>query len=538
MNPNKKIILCLVVTVFLFVSLSGCILEDLFSTDIGTTSFSLNSWYVCDDDGFPGINLVFSCSDYVIIKLFDPNNVQIDSDYFFNGKKEAVFHLSSYGEIVTPGSYNLRVYDKNNDWIYQNSFSFEGSDLSILSCDQKWWERESYIGGYTLIGLNMMVKNKGDTPVYPYKVDMVMDSSSFSGVVLPAVVLPGGSQEIDCVIYKHGATENFTVTLEDRYGNVIGSDSFSAKVVGNVTVEEFSWSYDDLNRRPKIPMDESLYDYYNSLDRVQHEDYGLYIFDPYDDPYIDLLVDSIMFGFTSDNDVEKINYAASFVQHLEYKKDSDADSSYEYPRYPVETLFNGGSGGGDCEDTAILTACILDNMGYTVALIRLSDHMAVGVSLSENMLPDYEYYTGSYYFLETTKEGKHVGFVPNEYKSSTEIEVFPISSKPLLIHRWRDNNLTIYTKTDIGDFVKVTIVVENLGRINAKNVNVEGAFYTENGLELNTKMNRISFLEPYTKKEITLKADIPKTMKTWFKTRIYFDGEMVDEKKSASPFPT
>ena len=538
MNPNKKIILCLVITVFLFISLSGCILDDLFSTDRGTTSFSLNNWYVCDDDGFPSINLVFSCSDYVIIKLFDPDDAQIDSDYFFSGKKEAVLHLSSYGEIVTPGSYNLKVYDKNNDWIYQNSFSLEGPDLSILSCGQKWWERESYIGGYTLIGLNMTVKNKGDTPVYPYKVNMVMDSSSFSGVILPAVILPDVSQEIDCVIYKHDVQGNFTVTLEDRYGNIIGSDSFSAKVVGNVPVKEFSWSYEDLNRRPKIPMVDFLYDYYNSLDRVQHEDYGLYIFDLYDDPYLDLLVDSIMFGFTSENDVEKINYAASFVQHLEYKKDSDTDSSYEYPRYPVETLFNGGSGGGDCEDLAILAACILDNMGYDVALIRLADHMAVGVSLSQNMLPDYEYYTGSYYFLETTTKGKPVGFVPNEYKSPSEIDVFPISSRPLLIHHWRDNNLTIYTKTDLGDFVKVTTVVENLGRTTAKNVNVEGAFYTENGLELNTKMNRISLLEPGTKKEITLKVDIPKGMTAWFKTRIYLNGEMVDEKESADSFPT
>ena len=69
--------------------------------------------------------------------------------------------------------------------------------------------------------------------------------------------------------------------------------------------------------------------------------------DPYDDQFIDILVDSIMYGLVSNGDVEEINYVASFVQNLDYKSDSGSNNSFEYPRYPVETLFN-GDGGGDC----------------------------------------------------------------------------------------------------------------------------------------------------------------------------------------------
>ena len=164
--------------------------------------------------------------------------------------------------------------------------------------------------------------------------------------------------------------------------------------------------------------------------------------------------------------------------------------------------------------------------------------MAVGVNLDEDQVSGYDYFTGSYYYLETTTEGKPVGFIPNDYRSETEIDVFPVSSRPLLMHQWRDNSLTIYTNTDIGDFVKVPIILENLGRSTATNVKIEVAFHSSSGIKYNEEYEFISVLKPFTKKEITLSADIPKPMQTWFKTRIYYDGEMVDERESSSPFPT
>jgi hypothetical protein len=535
MYSGKKIILY-VVAVVIIVCVSYFTVPFVFNMLFGT-HFSLTSWEVGDDDGFPGLSLGFSTTDTATVKLFGPSGSLLDSDLFFYGNHNTVFHLSSYKETVTSGQYKLYAYDKNNNKIFDKTLSFDGPNFSIISCSQKWWNRADWKIGYSLIGVTVEMHNNGDTPVYPHTVEITMDSESISGFVLPCVILPGESKYVDCFVYKDDAPENstFTVSLKDSLACTLASGSFSVVLEDNVNVEEFNWSYKGRNRWLSIPYPEFLFDYYSGIDRIHHEDYASYVFDIYDDDYIDVLVDRLMRGFDNESDVNKINFAASFVQNLEYKKDSATNDSFEYPRYPVETLFN-GDGGGDCEDKAILTAGILDQMGYDVALFRLPNHMAVGVHLDENV-SDYEYYTENYYFLETTTAGKPLGFIPNGHKSRSDLEVYPISSRPLLIHNWKNNNLTIFTNTELGDFVKVIIIVENLGSGTAEDILVKGAFYTQNSLELNAENKVISSLKPGIKKEITIALDIPKSVTTRFKTRIYLEDDCVDEHESVSPFP-
>jgi len=534
MYSGKKIILYVVATVII-VCVSYFTVPFVFNMLFGT-HFSLTSWEVDDDDGFPGLSFGFSTTDTATVKLFGPSGSLLDSDLFFYGNHNTVFHLSSYKETVVSGQYKLYAYDKNNNRIFDKTLSFDGPDLSIISCSQKWWSRADWKIGYSLIGVTVGVHNNGDTPAYPYAIEMTVDSELISGFVLPCVILPGESKYVDCFVYKDDTPEDstFTVSLKDILGNTLGTDSFSVVLEDNVLVKKFDWGYRG-SRTLKIPYPEFLFDYYSSIDRTQHEDYASYVFDIYDDDYIDVLVDRLMRGFDDESDVNKINFAASFVQNLEYKKDSETDDSFEYARYPIETLFN-GDGGGDCEDKAILTASILDQMGYDVALFRLPNHMAVGVHLDEN-ISNYEYYTENYYFLETTTDGKPLGFIPNEYKSPSDLEVYPISSRPLLIHNWKDNNLTIFTNTELGDFVKVTAIVENLGSGTAEDILVKGAFYTQNDLELNAESKVISSLKPGIKKEITITPDIPKSVTTWFKTRIYLGDDCVDEHEAVSSFP-
>jgi hypothetical protein len=92
----------------------------------------------------------------------------------------------------------------------------------------------------------------------------------------------------------------------------------------------------------------------------------------------------------------------------------------------------------------------LAKKGYDVVLLRFPGHMAVGVNLSKSAIPQYNYYVDNYYFLETTTEGKPCGFVPNDYRdSASNVTVYPIKSKPLLVHDWENNVLTIFTKSSI-----------------------------------------------------------------------------------------
>ena len=532
---SKKIGITLIVMIMLVSFFSGCIFDDVFSDD-GTT-FSLKSWGISDDEGFPSIVISFSCSDRVTLSLYDPSSSLVDSGFFLNGNDDAVLHLSSYEDSIDGGTYSLKVYDKINSKISTKTFLIDGPSLDILSCNQRWWKQD--VDSYCLLGLEMFVRNSGDTPVYPSIVELSLGVDVIGGVVLPCVILPGESEKVYCFVYNESVSgeNNFTVSLLDRYGNVIGSGSFSFKIVNNIAVRDFSWRYKYKNYEVEVPFIDFLYSYYIDVDRFSHGDYSVYVFDQIDDEYIGIISDIIMSGFTSMRDTDRINYAVSFVQNLVYREDSDVNDSYEYARYPVETLFNNNTGGGDCEDKAIFTASLLYYLGYDVALLRLPDHMAVGVSLDEDALPGRDYFVDDYYFLETTSKGHEVGYIPDEWESPSELTVYPISSRPLLIHNWKNNTLTYYTQTSVGDFAKVKIFIENLGLETAEDVLVEGFFFTEGGGEYNVEQVVISSIEPGMKESVTLMVDIPQGVTTRFKTQVFLDGELADTpKESARPF--
>jgi len=532
MKSIKKIILCFIIVIVVSSSLSGCILNQIFGT-----SFSLVSSDIVDDDGFTGMSMVFTNTGTVNVKMYNPNGNAVDSELFLSGSNHAVIHLASYEETTSSGQYRLVVYDKNDKTVFENSFNVDKPNLSILSCNQNWWS-DDLRNQYYLIDLNIKLYNQGDTPVYPYQVDIVMDSQTSSGFILPTVVMPNENNYVNCSMHRIGKPTDsiFTVYVKDVLGKVLAHDTFSIDLYDNVITKKFTWKYIGHDRTIMVPYPESLFDYYVSLERNLNEDYSSYIFDHCDDNYIDLFTDRLMYGYYGGGDADKINFVASFVQNLNYSKDSPINESFEYPRYPVETLFNNNIGGGDCEDKAILTASILNQMGYDVALLRLTNHMAVGVHLNNN-LSGYEIYSDGYYFLETTSIGGTLGYIPSEYRSRRNLTIYPISSRPLLVHSWKNNSLTIFTNTDIGDFVKVTSIIENFGSGTAEDILFKGAFYTAYGQELSYKTTTISLLKPGMKEEVTIIVNIPKDISTTFKTRIYLDGKIVDEKEASASFP-
>jgi len=123
-------------------------------------------------------------------------------------------------------------------------------------------------------------------------------------------------------------------------------------------------------------------------------------------------------------DRQLANFVASFVQSLPYTVDYDTKSRDEYPRYPVETLFDRG---GDCEDTSILVATLLDSLGINVILLHLDgeQHIAVGVDVPNTYGTYYEYLGTKYWFLETTAEGFSIGDYPKELKDDTAY-IYPV----------------------------------------------------------------------------------------------------------------
>jgi len=143
-----------------------------------------------------------------------------------------------------------------------------------------------------------------------------------------------------------------------------------------------------------------------------------------DNPYIDHVVQQIEDaavekGYGGDEN-QKVYCVAAFVQDLPGNA-SEVDLPYDsYPRYPLETLFDGG---GDSQDTSILVAALLNKMDYDVILILQEGikHMMVGVSVEDTFRWHYEHNDKKYYILETTGEGWRIGDWPFEGVSITEL---------------------------------------------------------------------------------------------------------------------
>ena len=120
---------------------------------------------------------------------------------------------------------------------------------------------------------------------------------------------------------------------------------------------------------------------------------------------------------------DTVNFVLRFVQSLEYTYDNVTTPSNEYWRFSVETLVDET---GDCEDTSILFASIMEAMGYDAVLVDLPGHIAVGILGSEGYPGSYYNYGGQrYYYCETTGEGYTMGQIPSNYQgqSATIIQV-------------------------------------------------------------------------------------------------------------------
>jgi len=112
-----------------------------------------------------------------------------------------------------------------------------------------------------------------------------------------------------------------------------------------------------------------------------------------------------------------VNFVLRFVQSLEYTYDNATTPSNEYWRYAVETLVDET---GDCEDTSVLFASLMEAMGYDAVLIDLPGHIAVGILGSEGYSGTYYIYNGQrYYYCETTGDGWTMGQIPHSFQGVT-----------------------------------------------------------------------------------------------------------------------
>lgn len=523
----KKQIISIALIILLFTISSGCI----FSED--TTSFTMLSKAVIDDYGFPSLALRFEANDVILVNLIDPDREIIFTDSFYPSENEIVIPLAAYRNNPQPGVYQLIVYDKNDNQIYNENFGFNETNLSIVSAEGHWWKENTEDSRYSLIGITLTVTNNGDLLIYPYSFDFIIDNKSTSADIIPAVILPGETRSINCSLYIddiEANERNCTVSIYDKNGELLTDSTFQTTPQENVPIHNFNWEYNG-TKEISIPYPSFLADYYGTLERLDTNDYAAYVFDPYDDLYLTLVRDSLMSIAGDVDDISKINLVASFVQNLEYGEDDPLNSSYEYPLYPIELLNNQSC---DCEDRSIFAGNILMLMGYNVSLLSLPKHMVIGVHVDQN-LSGYDFYVDEYYYLETIEENMVLGDAPLLYRNiSEEAVIYPLTSRPVLHHEWKNAD-GVLVNGEL-DFVKLKLIVENIGNLVAENIMINGAFYSSNNAEYNQEKTSISSLQPGEKKQVSLKLNVPKGVSAILKTKLYLDDILIEEKQSSTEF--
>lgn len=220
-----------------------------------------------------------------------------------------------------------------------------------------------------------------------------------------------------------------------RSKDASGNETISTGKTFHTNVEEiyskkYEWDFMWYSWEYTTDIPKSTYDYFDEKPRVG--DYSEYVLNPYDDDWMEDIANLFIEEANEKGWDESyyVPFALSFVQSMPYTSDKLTTGYDEYPRYPVETIVDEG---GDCEDTSILFASIVREMGYGVVLLKLEqdEHMAVGVRISQSFINNWNhyypltYYTASdgsmYAYCETTAGGWELGQMPDGLVGTAQI---------------------------------------------------------------------------------------------------------------------
>ena len=312
-------------------------------------------------------------------------------------------------------------------------------------------------------------------------------------------------------------------TLLMQYMVVTGTAPFIPQTPPEGTIrKDFTWAYNGGTYAITLYIPEQLYEYYSGKARVPTTDYSVYVTHPLDDEYISTIIGEFE-GIASAKgygDVELVELVVTFVQSLPYTSDDVTTGFDEYARYPVETLVDGG---GDCEDSSILTSAILDGMGYGTVLFNLPEHVGVGVDV-DHYGTYWLYEDVKYYYVETTGEGWDIGVLP-EVHQGQGATVYPIVPVPIITHDWSGSTLRR----------KLTLVadIQNVGTGDAENLKLMVAYEGDEGQIWNAVESTFFDLAVGEETTITLVASEPRGVHTRILVRVLDAwGEVLDETHS------
>jgi hypothetical protein len=181
----------------------------------------------------------------------------------------------------------------------------------------------------------------------------------------------------------------------------------------------YTWTYSGRSWSLSGSVPGSDYYYLSGLARTY--DYASYVMD--DDPTV-IAVATQLKGMADSNGYDVASFILAFVQSLDYSNDPNGR---EYPRYPAETLVDGG---GDCEDTAALFASLVQCSAVNIDAVLLmydypdqNGHMAAGIAGAYSGHTERDQNGQEYYYCETTGEHFAVGQFPADFPPGYTVTV-------------------------------------------------------------------------------------------------------------------
>lgn len=226
-------------------------------------------------------------------------------------------------------------------------------------------------------------------------------------------------------------------------------------------VQGYQWQYKGKPYQFLLTIPQPAADNYRSRPHSTGQDYAPYAITGLDRPYLPLntLKGAVQAEGFGEYDV--VMLVQAFVQSLQNTPGLDSR-----PKYPVETLLDNG---GDSEDTSILAAALLNDLGYDAIILGFPGHMAVGVKGTGDLAGRYFPYNGAdYYYLETALPGYDFGQVPGEYRN-VSATIYPVSGVSLItvtatVEQASEETLFVY--------YNVTCTVRNAGAETTRGVSI------------------------------------------------------------------
>lgn len=194
----------------------------------------------------------------------------------------------------------------------------------------------------------------------PVDINIDDDVEAYSFVIDSSIAVVADVKEL--TVTGIGDNEGYDGTLEFSY---MFQD---LRVMNN---PNFVWVFDYQTYSLNLNYDYSLYRSYKLLDHstASWNDYQRFV-----TPHVDYVVElatllrdlAIENGYTSE--LEIANFILAFVGGIPYQFDIDGMGVNEYPKYPIEMLWEHA---GDCEDAASLYVSLMESIGYDALLILL-----------------------------------------------------------------------------------------------------------------------------------------------------------------------